>query len=209
MLQGRFQDRGPNSMPPNGRFMQQPSNLQRRQSGPNPFSQQMPQPPQMGYQQRANGPFQQPPKKEGLLGKLLGKSKQNAAPPNLFAPPSGAKQETRSSSGLLETLKNPDGISNMLNNTQKVLQAAEQFTPMIQQYGPIVKNLPSISSIWKVMRAFNSSEDKKEEAKSEGTVKKEATVERKQQNSSKSHNEQKPKQRVPKKNNGSTPKLYI
>ena len=31
----------------------------------------------------------------------------------------------------------------MLNNTQKVLQAAEQFTPMVQQYGPIVKNLPS------------------------------------------------------------------
>ena len=43
----------------------------------------------------------------------------------------------------------------MLNNTQRVLQAAEQFTPMIQQYGPIVKNIPSI---WKLMRAFNSSE---------------------------------------------------
>ena len=43
----------------------------------------------------------------------------------------------------------------MLNNTQRVLQAAEQFTPMIQQYGPIVKNLPSI---WKLMRAFSSSD---------------------------------------------------
>ena len=38
-----------------------------------------------------NGPFQQQtPKKEGLLGKLFGKSKQKS-PQNLFAPPSGMK----------------------------------------------------------------------------------------------------------------------
>ena len=50
----------------------------------------------------------------------------------------------------------------MLNNTQRVLQAAEQFTPMIQQYGPIVKNLPSI---WKIMRAFSSSDTSNESDK--------------------------------------------
>ena len=57
----------------------------------------------------------------------------------------------------------------MLNNTQRVLQAAEQFTPMIQQYGPIVKNIPSM---WNIMRALNSSDSKQEETKKEETIKK-------------------------------------
>ena len=109
-----------------------------------PFLQQIPKPQETGHPFRANGPFQQPPRKKGLLGKLFGKSKQTQTPRNLFAPPSGVKQETRSSGGILETLKNPEGLNTMLNNTQRVLQAAEQFTPMIQQYGPIIKNLPSM-----------------------------------------------------------------
>ena len=93
----------------------------------------------------------------------------------------------------------------MLNNTQRVLQAAEQFTPMIQQYGPIVKNLPSI---WKIMRAFKSSDDEKVETKKEESVKeKRSTSKRKQQDSSSSHS--KPKQSPQKKKKDSVPKLYI
>ena len=56
-----------------------------------PFFQQMPPQRRIGRQKIANGPFQQSPKKEGLLGKILGKSKQNSVPPNLFALPSQVK----------------------------------------------------------------------------------------------------------------------
>lgn len=206
MLQGRSQGPWPNSLPPNRPFMRpQQSPFQRTQPRNTPFPQQMPLQPRMGRQTIANGPFQQPPKKEGLLGKILGKSKQNSAPPNLFALPSQVKQETRSGGGFLETLKNPEGISNMLNNTQRVLQAAEQFTPMIQQYGPIVKNLPSI---WKIMRAFKSSDDEKTETKKEEPVKeKQSPSKRKQQDSSSSHSET--EQSTQKKKKDSVPKLYI
>jgi YqfQ-like protein len=203
MFQGRPQGQGPNFLAPNRPFMQQQQpNFQRRPQENRGFLQQMPMQPQMGRQSRANGPFQQQPKKEGLLGKLLGKSKQT--PQNLFAPPSGIKQETRSGGGILETLKSPQGLNTMLNNTQRVLQAAEQFTPMIQQYGPIVKNIPSM---WKIMRAFSSSDTEKEETKKEETVKK--TTTKKKQEISSSAPEEKPKQRVRKKKSESVPKLYI
>lgn len=206
MLPGRSQGPWPNPISPNGSFMRpQPSNIQRTQPRNAPFFQQMPPQRRMGRQKIANGPFQQLPKKEGLLGKILGKSRQNSVAPNLFTLPSQGKQETRSGGGFLETLKNPEGISNMLNNTQRVLQAAEQFTPMIQQYSPIVKNLPSI---WKLMRAFKSSDDEKAETKKEKSViEKRSSSKRKQQDSSSSHS--KPKQSPQKKKKDSVPKLYI
>ena len=37
----------------------------------------------------------------------------------------------------------------MLNNTQKFLQAAEAFGPVVQQYGPYLKKLPSLLNIGK------------------------------------------------------------
>ena len=118
------------------------------------------------------------------------------------------KQETRSSGrssgGILETLKNPEGLNTMLNNTQRVLQAAEQFTPMIQQYGPIVKNIPSI---WKLMRAVSSSDDTSSDSKKEQT--KPEKTPNKQQEFKESAVEERPKQRAKKKKSESVPKLYI
>ncbi|MCK1991532.1 hypothetical protein GW626_14395 [Peribacillus muralis] len=168
MFQDRNRQPGPGFGPPRGRRMQQP---------PTPYRQQM-QMPQAFQPMRQpigpNGPQAQPgpngfrapfgqqqrqdmpqAKKEGLLSKILGKSKQKAAPPNLFAPAASSNQSSSRSSGggILETLKNPDSLNNMLANTQKVLQAAEQFTPMVQQYGPVIKNLPSM---WKVFRSISS-----------------------------------------------------
>ncbi|WP_285768937.1 VrrA/YqfQ family protein [Peribacillus sp. SI8-4] len=168
MFPDRSRQPGPGFGPPRGRRMQQP---------PAPFRQPMPQAFQMrrpiapsgpqaqqgpqgfrapfGQQQRQDMP---PAKKEGLLSKILGKSKQKGGPPNLFAPAASNSQSSSRSSGggILETLKNPDSLNNMLTNTQKVLQAAEQFTPMVQQYGPVIKNLPSM---WKVFRSISSAGD--------------------------------------------------
>ncbi|MGE7879555.1 VrrA/YqfQ family protein [Peribacillus muralis] len=171
MFPDRNRQPGPGFGPPRGRRMQQPPapfrqpthmpqafQPMRRPITPNgPHAQQGPQGfrAPFGQQQRQDMPQA---KKEGLLSKILGKSKQRGAPPNLFAPAASSNQSSSRSSagGILETLKNPDSLNNMLANTQKVLQAAEQFTPMVQQYGPVIKNLPSM---WKVFRSISSAGD--------------------------------------------------
>ncbi|MFE0503361.1 VrrA/YqfQ family protein [Peribacillus butanolivorans] len=177
MFPGRNRPPGPGFQPPNGRRMPQPPGPFRgpQQQNPNAFQQmRRPVAPNRPQQipQGFRGPFNQPQrqeqppaKKEGLLSRILGKSKKNAASPNLFAPAASSTNQNSSRSsggGILETLKNPDSLNNMLNNTQKVLQAAEQFTPMVEQYGPVIKNLPSM---WKVFRSISSSDDT---VKSEG-----------------------------------------
>ncbi len=204
MFQERYPGQGPNFQPPHGPFRQQQKPFQRMPQAN--FLQQRPQQPQMGRQQRPNVPFQQQTPKKGLLGKIFGKS--NQTPQNLFAPPSGMrKNETRSGGGILDTLKNPEGLNTMLNNTQRVLQAAEQFTPMIQQYGPIVKNLPSI---WKLMRAFNSSDTSSDTKKEETEPKtKTKTTAKKQQDFTEPEIEKKATRHTKKERSESVPKLYI
>ncbi len=47
-------------------------------------------------------------------------------------------------------------LSNFMNSTQKVLAAGERVVPMVrqvQQYGPLIKNLPSM---WKIYRGLSS-----------------------------------------------------
>lgn len=115
--------------------------------------------PGSGFGQGQGNRPQKPPSSGGLLSKLLGKNKKQPSI-NPFAPPSASSQATRGAAaqsgagGILETLKNPGALSGMLANTQKVLQAAEQVTPMIQQYGPIVKNIPSM---WKIYQGLKNS----------------------------------------------------
>ncbi|MDO7488120.1 VrrA/YqfQ family protein [Peribacillus frigoritolerans] len=178
MFPNRNRQPGPGFPPPYGRRRQQhPAPFRQSPQIPHPYQQmqrpmiqnrpQVPQGPQ-GFR----GPFSQqqrqempPAKKEGLLSKILGKSKQKAASPNLFAPAGSTNQGSSRSSGggILETLKNPDSLNNMLSNTQKVLQAAEQFTPMVEQYGPVIKNLPSM---WKVFRSISSADETKDQGAS-------------------------------------------
>ncbi|MGE7605510.1 VrrA/YqfQ family protein [Peribacillus frigoritolerans] len=175
MFPNRNRQPGPSFPPPNGRRRQQsPAPFRQSPQIPHPYQQMqrpmIPNRPQMQQgPQGFRGPFNQqqrqempPAKKEGLLSKILGKSKQKAASPNLFAPAGSTNQSSSRSSGggILETLKNPDSLNNMLSNTQKVLQAAEQFTPMVEQYGPVIKNLPSM---WKVFRSISSADETKDE----------------------------------------------
>ncbi|MCK1982137.1 MULTISPECIES: YqfQ family protein [Peribacillus] len=178
MFPNRNRQPGPGFQPPNGRRMQQhPAPFRQSPQIPHPYQQmqrpmvqnrrQVPQGPQ-GFRGPFNQPQRQemrPAKKEGLLSKILGKSKQKGASPNLFAPAASSNQSSSRSSGggILETLKNPESLNNMLSNTQKVLQAAEQFTPMVEQYGPVIKNLPSM---WKVFRSISSAGDNEDEGAS-------------------------------------------
>ncbi|WP_052144506.1 VrrA/YqfQ family protein [Halalkalibacter okhensis] len=47
-------------------------------------------------------------------------------------------------------------LTSMLTNAQKVLGLTHQVVPMIQQYGPLIRNAPAI---WKIMMSSNSDEN--------------------------------------------------
>lgn len=150
---------------------------------------------QMPFDQQDNRNSQQ---KGGLLSKLLKKSgrRNNTPPPppppnglsSPFALPTNqsrnaaviasqaatnratttAASTAASSGGVFKTLLNPGNLTSMLNNTQRVLQAAESFSPLVQQYGPLVKNIPAM---WKLYRGLKDT-DKAEPNKTEEKVEK-------------------------------------
>ncbi len=100
------------------------------------------------------GSRQEGKSKPNFLSKLKGKNKKSeeAVPASLFSLPAGSSRKTasadtsRTGTGFLQNLTNPAALSTMLDNTQKVLQAAESIGPMVQQYGPMLKSIPSV---WK------------------------------------------------------------
>lgn len=111
---------------------------------------------------------QQEKPKGGFLSKILGKSKQRNNPspsPSLFSLPSSSARNAAAASqavsagssggGFLQSLANPATLSTMLNNTQRVLQTAESFGPLVQQYGPLVKNIPAM---WKLYKGLSDVE---------------------------------------------------
>jgi YqfQ-like protein len=54
------------------------------------------------------------------------------------------------------SLLNPGNITSFLSNTQQVLNAAQQFGPMISQYGPMVKNIPALWKLYRGIKDFSA-----------------------------------------------------
>lgn len=162
----------PNNTPP---FQQQ---MPMGQRGPGPFNQPLPpQLPPMNTQgfythnpYLQQGSMQQPirqqgnmagPEKKGLLTKIFSKKQQRNMPQqspfslpqsssrNAAAASTAATGAAATSGGFLQSVLNPDNLSSMLNNTQRVLAAAESFGPLVQQYGSVVKNIPAM---WKLFQ---------------------------------------------------------
>lgn len=92
----------------------------------------------------------------GLLSRLLGGGNNAAG----AATNAGARSAASGGGGLLKTLTNPSSINGFLANSQKFLNTASQIGPMINQYGPMVKNIPAI---WKMYRGLTSSNTETEE----------------------------------------------
>ena len=65
-------------------------------------------------------------------------------------------QQVAGGGSLLKSLTNPATINGFLTNTQKVLNTAQQVGPMVNQYGPLVKNIPVM---WKLYRGFKNAPD--------------------------------------------------
>lgn len=176
-------------------------------------------PPQQGRgnPMMRNGPFPQmggqggSPTRQGggggLLSKILGRGNQGAGlPRGSLNPASAAAPASQASGGLLNALSNPSAINGFLTNTQKMLNTASQFGPMVQQYGPLVKNIPAM---WKLYRGMNDSSDsstsKDENKKIDSKVEKKKTS----VNTAKKESHHIPNTEVKKQIGMSKPKLYI
>jgi hypothetical protein len=152
----------------------------------------------------------------GLLSKILGGKKQGNqfnGPRGIQTANQGASNSSRGVGSILQTLSNPESLTGFLNNTQQVLKTAQSIGPMIQQYGPIVKNLPMM---WKLYKGFKdlpteekSDGDKTETPKmAEDSIPTEVEPKRKPKREKKSETTETVVAR--KQPNGpSTPKLYI
>ncbi|QXE00210.1 YqfQ family protein [Terribacillus sp. DMT04] len=84
----------------------------------------------------------------------------------------GAKTQTAARAALPASTSTSSGISllDMVNHTQSALKAAESFMPMVQEYGPMVKNLPSMLKMMKALKDidFDEEEEKAAEKAAEG-----------------------------------------
>ncbi|WP_208590990.1 VrrA/YqfQ family protein [Gracilibacillus suaedae] len=49
-----------------------------------------------------------------------------------------------------------------LNNVQQVLKVAQQATPLIKEYGPMIKNAPKLINMMKALNEINDDEDENE-----------------------------------------------
>jgi hypothetical protein len=97
----------------------------------------------------------------GLLSKILGgkgTGSQGGVLGGMQATGHSASSGAGGIGSILKTLSNPNGLSGFLNNTQQVLQTAQSLGPMIQQYGPIVKNLPAMWRLYKGLKDAPSEE---------------------------------------------------
>ncbi|WP_147532382.1 VrrA/YqfQ family protein [Bacillus marasmi] len=111
----------------------------------------------------------------GLLAKLFGKTTpqmpQMGGGGFLGMAPSATRAAATggaaSGGSLLQTLTNPTAISGFLNNTQQVLNAFQQITPLVSQYGPIVKNLPAM---WRLYRGLKDATATNDEENEESTI---------------------------------------
>ncbi|MGD6940857.1 VrrA/YqfQ family protein [Cytobacillus gottheilii] len=100
----------------------------------------------------------------GLLAKILGGGGNKAGgAAGLLGSRAAGGAGAASGGGFLQTLTNPAAISGFLNNTQKVLHTANQIGPMVQQYGPMVKNLPAMWKLYRGLKDMPDADDTVEE----------------------------------------------
>lgn len=101
--------------------------------------------------------------------------------------------------------KGISGFSGILNNIQQVLRVVETTTPIIKEYGPMLKNLPAMYRMVKAFKNIDDPEEQKGEEKKEA----EGTGEEKGNEKEKDIATEKVEKKVEKRTGLSTPKLYI
>lgn len=107
----------------------------------------------------SNPPIPQQSSGGGFLARLFGGGHgmvQNPAVSSGLQALNPARALPAAGSGIVETAGKLGGINKFLSNTQHVLKAAQTLGPVVQQYGPLIKNLPAM---WKLYRSLNDEEE--------------------------------------------------
>ncbi|RFB17536.1 spore coat protein [Bacillus sp. HNG] len=106
--------------------------------------------------------------------------------------------------GTLQSFANPSNLSSMLGNVQKTLKMAESVVPMVQQYGPLMKNIPAMIKMYSALKNSGSEEEEAKEEKEENETISLSDV------TSDDENTENEKEKPKAKGSGeSVPKLYI
>lgn len=155
----------------------------------------------------------------GLLSKILGGRGGSGAQAAVNTATNAATESRAAGgAGILQTITNPTNISGFLTNTQKFLNTAGQIGPMVQQYGPMVKNIPSMWKLYRGLKNMSSTTEEKEEeseSSSPSPIKDSppsmsAMKTKKEKSVTMESLEDQPTQQPPKKAGGqSVPKLYV
>lgn len=128
------------------------------------------QPQLNAYQQYVNQnkllqsvPFQNQPVVQSHNSSILQQPGAQSPYPMTGQPPDRQNGEK---TGLLSRVLGGDSsITGIIGNMQRAVQTAQQVTPLITQYGPIVKNLPSLYKIFKEVNSDDPIESKKNQKK--------------------------------------------
>ncbi|WP_141431537.1 VrrA/YqfQ family protein [Bacillus sp. 03113] len=141
----------------------------------------------------------------GLLGKLLSKRNQSNAMQGFNAP---SRTGQAGGGSILKTLSNPSTLTGFLENTQKVLNTAQQVGPIVQQYGPMFKNIPAMWRLYKGLKSTLNESEEVADVDEKKDLKTEITAD--QSNADTPEQEpQKEAKKTAKKTGISKPKLYV
>ncbi|WP_445490382.1 VrrA/YqfQ family protein [Niallia sp. 03133] len=112
----------------------------------------------------------------GILAKLLGRGNSGASNATRNVANAGARSAAGSGGGILKAISNPASINGFLANSQKFLNTASQLGPMINQYGPMVRNIPAMWKLYRGLKNFSSSEEETSVAEDAPTKKNKNTI---------------------------------
>ncbi|MBA2873507.1 YqfQ family protein [Thermaerobacillus caldiproteolyticus] len=112
-------------------------------------------------------PIQPRPGLGGFLARLF--SRGQPAPPV----PHGFMMPTLQNAATNVAANTGGGLGGILTNVQRMLGIAQNVVPMVQQYGPLVKNIPAMMKIWKELKTTNEEENEENEEKEEKEEKQE------------------------------------
>ncbi|WP_404346934.1 YqfQ family protein [Sutcliffiella horikoshii] len=154
----------------------------------------------------------------GLLAKLLGRTGARSIGNmgglgQLANTGAGGGLGQLANAGTLQQLINPNNLTGMLGNVQKALKMAEGVMPMVQQYGPLVRNMPAMLKLYNELKNVDDDDETDSESTEEAKMEEVESDSAAEGNTKKKVKKAKPKPKATeaeeKPTGGSAPKLYI
>jgi hypothetical protein len=143
----------------------------------------------------------------GFLSRLFSRGQPITSPSPWIAP---MMQNTAASAGA--ATNTGGGFLGLLTNVQKMVGVAQNVMPMVQQYGPLIKNLPAMIRIWRELKPADEGENEKTENKEKKAGqenKKKTASSAKKRTIPKAKSDENKEAATAKTPKPSTPKLYI